>query len=173
MAALNFQTGDRPMQLNAARFLENGGCGYVLRPELTFSEGFVPGDPAAVAALAEPINVSIRCSVTRFFKRKIAILTKKIAPKVASLNVDFFIAFLYVSGVVSFSKFSKKLLFKKNQNTGEAKKMRKAKNGQLLNISPSKLQNSVKFEFFRLKQWGKVFQSMIVAPAKEAWFGRR
>ena len=32
MTALNFQTGDKPMQLNQAKFIQNGGCGYVLRP---------------------------------------------------------------------------------------------------------------------------------------------
>ena len=39
MAALNFQTGDKPMQLNNAKFMQNGGCGFVLRPEFMFKEG--------------------------------------------------------------------------------------------------------------------------------------
>ena len=39
MAALNFQTGDKPMQLNHAKFMQNGGSGYVLRPEFMFKEG--------------------------------------------------------------------------------------------------------------------------------------
>ncbi len=67
--------------------------------------------------------------------------------------------------------------------------MRKVKNGQRLNISPSKIQHLVKIESFRLvkiesfrlvkiesfrlEQWGMVFQLKIVAPAKEAWFGIR
>ena len=38
MAALNFQTGDKPMQLNNAKLMQNGGCGYVLRPEFMFKE---------------------------------------------------------------------------------------------------------------------------------------
>ena len=33
MAALNYQTPDKAMQLNQARFRDNGGCGYVLRPD--------------------------------------------------------------------------------------------------------------------------------------------
>lgn len=33
MVSLNFQTGDRPMQLNEGRFLQNGRSGYVLRPK--------------------------------------------------------------------------------------------------------------------------------------------
>uniref|UniRef100_A0A8C4RUG4 Phosphoinositide phospholipase C n=1 Tax=Erpetoichthys calabaricus TaxID=27687 RepID=A0A8C4RUG4_ERPCA len=32
LVALNYQTDDLPMQLNAAMFEENGGCGYVLKP---------------------------------------------------------------------------------------------------------------------------------------------
>ena len=36
MTALNFQTGDKPMQLNQAKFIQNGACGYVLRPEYMF-----------------------------------------------------------------------------------------------------------------------------------------
>jgi hypothetical protein len=32
MVALNFQTSDSPLMLNDGRFLQNGGCGYVLKP---------------------------------------------------------------------------------------------------------------------------------------------
>ena len=39
MVALNYQTGDEPMQLNQAKFLDNNKCGYLLRPEFMFSEG--------------------------------------------------------------------------------------------------------------------------------------
>ena len=30
------------LQLNCGRFLENGNCGYVLRPECMFKDGFAP-----------------------------------------------------------------------------------------------------------------------------------
>lgn len=43
LVALNYQTGDKAMQLNQGRFLDNGNCGYLLRPELMFKD--------------EPINV--------------------------------------------------------------------------------------------------------------------
>jgi hypothetical protein len=33
MVALNFQTPDLPKLMNIGRFLENGNCGYVLKPE--------------------------------------------------------------------------------------------------------------------------------------------
>lgn len=46
MVALNYQTGDRAMQLNQAKFLlQNGGCGYLLRPEYMFSPNFDPYEP--------------------------------------------------------------------------------------------------------------------------------
>lgn len=45
MAALNYQTPDRAMQLNQAKFqLINGACGYVLRPEFMFDKSFNPYD---------------------------------------------------------------------------------------------------------------------------------
>lgn len=34
IAALNFQTDDTWMQINQALFADNGGCGYVLKPEI-------------------------------------------------------------------------------------------------------------------------------------------
>ncbi|RWS14778.1 1-phosphatidylinositol 4:5-bisphosphate phosphodiesterase gamma-1-like protein [Dinothrombium tinctorium] len=37
MVALNYQTGDRPMQLNQGKFMQNGGCGYVLKPDFLTS----------------------------------------------------------------------------------------------------------------------------------------
>jgi len=38
MVALNYQTPDRAMQLNQGKFLENGNCGYILRPDFMFDE---------------------------------------------------------------------------------------------------------------------------------------
>ena len=32
LVSLNYQTPDKPMHLNAGRFLDNGACGYVLKP---------------------------------------------------------------------------------------------------------------------------------------------
>lgn len=36
--ALNYQTGTDPMQLNRGRFLDNGSCGYVLKPNFLLAE---------------------------------------------------------------------------------------------------------------------------------------
>ncbi|XP_050408495.1 1-phosphatidylinositol 4,5-bisphosphate phosphodiesterase delta-4 isoform X3 [Patella vulgata] len=37
VVALNYQTGSEPMQLNHGRFLDNGGTGYVLKPNFLLS----------------------------------------------------------------------------------------------------------------------------------------
>lgn len=45
--ALNFQTGGEPMQLNHGRFRDNGGAGYVLKPNLLLADemfGIVTGN---------------------------------------------------------------------------------------------------------------------------------
>ena len=47
--ALNYQTGGEAMQLNHGRFLDNGGCGYVLKPNFLLAEemfGIVNGTVA-------------------------------------------------------------------------------------------------------------------------------
>lgn len=38
MVALNFQTSSEPMLLNYAKFMKNGGCGYVLKPDCMLSD---------------------------------------------------------------------------------------------------------------------------------------
>ncbi|KAG9510341.1 1-phosphatidylinositol 4,5-bisphosphate phosphodiesterase gamma-1 [Fragariocoptes setiger] len=42
MAALNYQTPDRAMQINQALFRQNGGSGYVLRPDCMFDQPELP-----------------------------------------------------------------------------------------------------------------------------------
>lgn len=39
MIALNYQTPDKSMQLNQAKFRDNGACGFVLKPEFMFADG--------------------------------------------------------------------------------------------------------------------------------------
>ncbi len=34
LVALNYQAEDRPLMLNRAMFRQNGGCGYVLKPQV-------------------------------------------------------------------------------------------------------------------------------------------
>ncbi|KAB7496009.1 1-phosphatidylinositol 4,5-bisphosphate phosphodiesterase gamma-1 [Armadillidium nasatum] len=44
MVSMNYQTGDRAMQVNEGRFLQNGRCGYVLRPKFQFDPNYDPSD---------------------------------------------------------------------------------------------------------------------------------
>jgi Phosphatidylinositol-specific phospholipase C, Y domain/C2 domain len=45
LVALNYQTPGLPMQLNDGKFKENGGCGYVLKPEYMRSFAAEPSKP--------------------------------------------------------------------------------------------------------------------------------
>ena len=69
MLALNFQTGDKPMQLNCAKFLQNGGCGYVLRPEYMFREGYTPTDSKSLT-LVQPLTLTVKVVAARYLQRK-------------------------------------------------------------------------------------------------------
>ncbi|CAM9747120.1 unnamed protein product [Lampetra fluviatilis] len=42
MVALNYQTSGRVMEMNRARFMDNGNCGYVLKPDCIFDGTFRP-----------------------------------------------------------------------------------------------------------------------------------
>lgn len=55
MIALNYQTPDKPMQLNQARFRDNGACGYILKPHIMNYEVFDPNDPHTL--LDTPKNI--------------------------------------------------------------------------------------------------------------------
>lgn len=59
MIALNFQTADKPMQLNQAKFRDNGGCGFVLKPEFMSLDDFDPNDSSTVAGV-DPVLITIR-----------------------------------------------------------------------------------------------------------------
>lgn len=42
LVALNYQTPDKAMQLNQAKFRQYGYCGYILRPEFMFTDDYDP-----------------------------------------------------------------------------------------------------------------------------------
>lgn len=61
MAALNYQTADRAMQINHAKFAyQNGGCGYVLKPLFMFEKSYNPYDVRSVIQLVQPWTVTIQ-----------------------------------------------------------------------------------------------------------------
>jgi len=47
---------DKPMQVNHGRFMLNGNCGYVLKPECMLREGFDPLDP-------NTLGMDMRCKL--------------------------------------------------------------------------------------------------------------
>ena len=71
MVSLNYQTGDKPMQINQAKFMDNGGCGYLLRPEIMFQDGYSPSDSAAPAdhGSVTPLEISVRVIAARHLYR--------------------------------------------------------------------------------------------------------
>ncbi|XP_056132461.1 1-phosphatidylinositol 4,5-bisphosphate phosphodiesterase gamma-1-like isoform X2 [Lampris incognitus] len=58
LVALNFQTPDKPMQLNQALFLLGGGCGYVTQPDIMRDDTFDPFDKDTLRV--EPITVQLQ-----------------------------------------------------------------------------------------------------------------
>ncbi|KAL3182846.1 hypothetical protein MRX96_034483 [Rhipicephalus microplus] len=64
MVALNYQTPDRPMQLNQGRFLQNGRCGYVLRPDFMHDDGYDPYDRSTLKSV-HPVTLSIKVIAAR------------------------------------------------------------------------------------------------------------
>ncbi|KAI6219263.1 Phosphoinositide phospholipase C [Aphelenchoides besseyi] len=71
MVALNYQTGDRSMQLNDAKFLANGRCGYVLKPLYLMDETFRP-DLANDSPCANscPIVLTVQVIAGKHLSRK-------------------------------------------------------------------------------------------------------
>ncbi|XP_017120555.1 1-phosphatidylinositol 4,5-bisphosphate phosphodiesterase gamma-1 [Drosophila elegans] len=67
MIALNYQTGDKAMQLNQAKFRNNGQCGYILKPVFMKSDGFHPNTP--LSDHSSEVNVSIRLIAARHLFR--------------------------------------------------------------------------------------------------------
>ena len=59
MVALNYQTGDKSMQLNQAKFRENGNCGYILKPEFMFRDDFNPYDKNCLHRI-ESLKLSLK-----------------------------------------------------------------------------------------------------------------
>ncbi|NXI44473.1 PLCZ1 phosphodiesterase, partial [Galbula dea] len=59
MVALNFQTPGVQMELQNGKFLDNGGCGYILKPEFlrNRSSAFTPQN---VGRYSNPLSLSIR-----------------------------------------------------------------------------------------------------------------
>ncbi|KFO12242.1 1-phosphatidylinositol 4,5-bisphosphate phosphodiesterase gamma-1, partial [Balearica regulorum gibbericeps] len=66
LVALNFQTPDKPMQLNQALFMLGGRSGYVLQPDIMRDETFDPFDKNSLK-IVEPITVQLQAKLTFLF----------------------------------------------------------------------------------------------------------
>lgn len=69
MVALNYQTGDKPMQLNQGKFLANGRCGYLLKPDYMLTDDFDPTNTEKFAT-AYPIRLNVQVIGGRHLSRK-------------------------------------------------------------------------------------------------------
>ncbi|GMS83935.1 hypothetical protein PENTCL1PPCAC_6110, partial [Pristionchus entomophagus] len=69
MVALNYQTGDKAMQVNNGKFLANGRCGYVLKPAYMLDESFDPLQGNKVSTSA-PVKLTIHVIAGRHLSRK-------------------------------------------------------------------------------------------------------
>lgn len=70
MVALNFQTGDKPMQLNQAKFRDNGKCGYLLKPEFMNHDDFDPFDKNTLVGV-NPFKVFLRYVLLNFYFKNV------------------------------------------------------------------------------------------------------
>uniref|UniRef100_A0A914ZCF4 Phosphoinositide phospholipase C n=1 Tax=Panagrolaimus superbus TaxID=310955 RepID=A0A914ZCF4_9BILA len=68
MVALNYQTADKPMQLNQGKFQANGRCGYILKPAYLMDETFRMENPDTVVGNF-PINLKIEIIAGRQLSR--------------------------------------------------------------------------------------------------------
>lgn len=68
MVAMNYQTPDKAMQLNLAKFRDNGGCGYILKPEFMDCEVYESYDPSTLVNV-EPKLITIRIIAARHLCR--------------------------------------------------------------------------------------------------------
>uniref|UniRef100_A0A8C4N6U6 1-phosphatidylinositol 4,5-bisphosphate phosphodiesterase gamma n=1 Tax=Equus asinus asinus TaxID=83772 RepID=A0A8C4N6U6_EQUAS len=57
LVALNFQTPDKPMQMNQALFMAGGHCGYVLQPSTMRDEAFDPFDKSSLRSSLPALQV--------------------------------------------------------------------------------------------------------------------
>ncbi|XP_075062181.1 1-phosphatidylinositol 4,5-bisphosphate phosphodiesterase zeta-1 [Mixophyes fleayi] len=85
MVALNFQTPGIPMDLQDGKFLDNGRCGYVLKPEFLRSETFC-FDPYNAGQRSRPMYLSIKV-ISGFLLPRSSLSTNNMADPIVILGV--------------------------------------------------------------------------------------
>lgn len=66
MVALNYQTKDKPMQLNMGKFMQNGNCGYVLMPSYIRDPHFNPFSRNPEFNASSPIILTVQVNKSLF-----------------------------------------------------------------------------------------------------------
>ena len=69
MAAINYQTGDKGRQINDGFFLDNGSCGYVLKPEFMNNPNFQPFESSYLHLNIVPVRVWIQILAARLLPK--------------------------------------------------------------------------------------------------------
>ena len=78
---------DKYMQLNEGKFMQNGRCGYVLKPAFMLSDGYNPYDSQAPVA-EEPVTLVIKVIAARHLtKSKRGIVSPYVELEVTSSNL--------------------------------------------------------------------------------------
>lgn len=62
MIALNYQTPDKHMQLNQAKFRDNGACGYILKPKFMLEDHFDPNDLNTFNTQKKLVTIRVICA---------------------------------------------------------------------------------------------------------------
>nr|XP_057918440.1 1-phosphatidylinositol 4,5-bisphosphate phosphodiesterase delta-3-A-like [Doryrhamphus excisus] len=93
IVALNFQTPGEPMDLNRGRFLQNGQCGYVLKPafmcqkDSTFNPGNVGGGPGH-----SPVKLTVKIisaqQLPKQQKKPTSIVDPQVAVEIHGVAID-------------------------------------------------------------------------------------
>ncbi|KAK8405210.1 hypothetical protein O3P69_001643 [Scylla paramamosain] len=60
MVSLNYQTGDKHMQVNEGMFLQNGKCGYVLKPKYHMDPNY---DPSSKSTLCNNYSLALEIKI--------------------------------------------------------------------------------------------------------------
>ncbi|XP_054169332.1 1-phosphatidylinositol 4,5-bisphosphate phosphodiesterase gamma-1-like [Oppia nitens] len=89
LVALNYQTPDKAMQLNEAMFMQNGRCGYVLKPQYMFEDNFNPYEKPTDFHNFNPIVLTVRVISARNLRKALkGIVSPSIEIEIIGVDYD-------------------------------------------------------------------------------------
>jgi phosphatidylinositol phospholipase C gamma-1 len=80
-------SADKAMQLNQAKFRQNGSCGYLLKPDFMFRDDFDPYDKNTLVGV-EPLTLVIRVIGARHLSRCRGISSPSVEIEVIGADYD-------------------------------------------------------------------------------------